>query len=188
MAINAAPNAISNLNQRKMIGYIASFSVLVNFYMISAKQEGYIVGGQKSNIKEFPHSAFLQVTVDDKAWICGSSILNQVIILTAAHCVHHKIGLYNFIVHVGSTNRRTGKQHKVKTYREHENYGESTLDNDIALLRLRVPLKLSETVRRIILMKNPPQESFGYVAGWGLVDVSFLCFWNCRALYCLVAP
>lgn len=49
--------------------------------------EPYVVGGDFTDIAHFPHSVFLDINCMSNGWICGSSILNQRILLTAAHCV-----------------------------------------------------------------------------------------------------
>ena len=53
----------------------------------------------------------------------------------------------------------------------HENYNTNTIDNDIAILKLKTPLKFNDNVRPACL----PQDNFvpenfggiGVVSGWG---------------------
>lgn len=49
--------------------------------------ESKIVGGKFEKIKNYPHTAFLSVICED-SWVCGASILNQRMFLTACHCVY----------------------------------------------------------------------------------------------------
>lgn len=49
--------------------------------------EPFIVGAENTPIENFPHAVYLELT-NDRKWICGSAILNQDIILTAAHCLY----------------------------------------------------------------------------------------------------
>lgn len=50
------------------------------------KMEGFIVGGESTHIHSFPHAVYLELATNRK-WICGSAILTQDILLTAAHCL-----------------------------------------------------------------------------------------------------
>lgn len=49
--------------------------------------EAFIVGAENARIDNFPHAVYLELSTNRK-WICGSAILNQDIILTAAHCLY----------------------------------------------------------------------------------------------------
>lgn len=51
------------------------------------EMEPFIVGAQNTPIENFPHAVYLELSTNRK-WICGSAILNQDIILTAAHCLY----------------------------------------------------------------------------------------------------
>ena len=61
------------------------FSILV--MRSNCKMEPFVVGGVYITIKDYPHCIFLAVDCS-KPWICGASVLNQNILITAAHCVH----------------------------------------------------------------------------------------------------
>lgn len=52
---------------------------------------------------------------------------------------------------------------------------ETDFDNDIALVRLSEPVKMGSTVSPICLPGttpeyDPPEQSLGYIAGWGVTD------------------
>lgn len=49
--------------------------------------EGYIADGTFADIQLVPHSVFLLISTEQE-WICGSSVLTQTLLLTAAHCLH----------------------------------------------------------------------------------------------------
>lgn len=48
--------------------------------------EPFVVGGLTKTIAEYPHSIYLAADCS-KPWICGASVLNQNILITAAHCL-----------------------------------------------------------------------------------------------------
>lgn len=51
--------------------------------------EKKIVGGKNVSIESYPHAVFLEIVTPSKSkYICGSSVLNQIFLITAAHCVY----------------------------------------------------------------------------------------------------
>ncbi|XP_063375793.1 trypsin epsilon-like [Cydia fagiglandana] len=139
--------------------------------LVFGKHEGFIVGGDYvDSINDFPHVAALYVYHSDREGdnFCGSSILNQYILLTAAHCVINDV--VKITAFVGSLDRGNGKLHRIDRYVQHERWDVPTDSNDIALVRLKTPLLFDETVKRVILMKTPPKVKVAEVAGWGTVD------------------
>jgi len=107
-------------------------------------------------------------------YFCGGTIIDAKTILTAAHCYHGKnLNAGNYfitagIVHVSSG---TGQSAFVDKIILHENYNPSTIDNDIAILKLKTPLTFNNNVQRACL----PEASFvpsgkAVASGWGLVS------------------
>lgn len=145
------------------------------------KFEGFIVGGKLAPIDEHPYSVYLSMSCStDDAWMCGGSILNQDIILTAAHCLRscprgktlHKIG-----INIGSTHKNRGKQKiKAQAFVVHEDYDAQTDAHDIGLIRTNHRMIFGSTVNRVAIMEHPPKFKRAQVAGWGLTDVCFH-FW-----------
>lgn len=145
------------------------------------EMEGFIVGGQAASIKKFPHSAFLDIYCNttspfSAAWVCGSSIINQYFLLTAAHCVAGCTRHSQINVLVGNTNREKGLSVQGYKYKAHTYFNEITLNFDIALVMLRKALPFRAEIKRIIITTNVPDTETAYVAGWGLVDVSYIFF------------
>ena len=134
--------------------------------------------GKTGWIKQFPHSAFLNVMctvhLNTPGWICGSSIVNQRIILTAAHCVNNCYKSISAMVTitVGHRHRYKGSESSVEHICCHRKFDQTLLIYDIALLKLKSDLKFSQKVRRVALMRNPPPFERARIAGWGLRDVS----------------
>lgn len=61
---------------------------LIFFNCVEGAMEGNVVGGVSTEIQKYPHSVFLDGRCRAAGhWICGSAVLNQRILLTAAHCV-----------------------------------------------------------------------------------------------------
>ncbi|XP_047987743.1 granzyme B-like [Leguminivora glycinivorella] len=136
---------------------------------VIGKQEGFIVGGEYVNsIKDFAHVAYLELYgKKSEVMVCGSSILNQKILITAAHCL---VIAVNITVYAGTLDKYKGNIHRVDRIKLHEQYDDETLANDIGLVRLKKPLSLGKTMKKVIIMKKPPKVKMAEVAGWGFIS------------------
>ncbi|XP_042368876.1 coagulation factor X [Plectropomus leopardus] len=131
-----------------------------------------IVNGEDCPPGECPWQALL-LNEEDRGF-CGGTILNEYIILTAAHCMNQSRYIYvklgEFDVLVDHGNEAT---HLVETIITHNKYRPDTYHNDIALIKLATPIKFS----RFILPACIPEQDFaekvlmrqpdGMVSGFG---------------------
>ncbi|XP_034070783.1 coagulation factor X isoform X3 [Gymnodraco acuticeps] len=131
-----------------------------------------IVNGEDCPPGECPWQALL-LNEDDRGF-CGGTILNEYIILTAAHCmnasryIYVRLGEFDVLVDHGNEAR-----HEVETIITHQRYKPDTYNNDIALMKLATPIKFS----RFILPACIPEQEFaekvlmrepdGMVSGFG---------------------
>ncbi|XP_063617400.1 chymotrypsin-2-like [Cydia splendana] len=132
-----------------------------------SNMSGNIVLGAHSKITQFPHSAFLAIHI----YTCGASILNQALLMTAAHCVYDNTDPKKYIAFVGHSIRQKGSQYAVLNLTVHENFHSEHIWNDIALLRLKKDLKFGRNVARVILLPDPPYDEKAFVAGWGVTEI-----------------
>lgn len=143
---------------------------------VMSKMEGMIVGGQYAKIEDFPHAAFLAINcvtrTESDNYSCGSSILNQVTLLTAAHCFEDCLASSNIAVGVAVERKRSSLTHLVSVFTIHPKFHSKKVINDVALAKLSYKLEFSPKVKRVVLVKNPPYNEEAMVAGWGIVDVS----------------
>nr|AID60349.1 trypsin-15 [Nilaparvata lugens] len=102
-------------------------------------------------------------------FICGGSIIRQNAVLTAAHCV---FGSENnptlFSVRYGTTNRENGTTVTVSKINRHPQYNQSTIDYDMAVLKLSQPIQLSANVAPVNLSTVLPTAADDLLlSGWG---------------------
>uniref|UniRef100_A0A3Q3AL23 Coagulation factor X n=1 Tax=Kryptolebias marmoratus TaxID=37003 RepID=A0A3Q3AL23_KRYMA len=111
-----------------------------------------------------------QVVPLDNQGFCGGTILNEYIILTAAHCMNHSDYILPASVHQGEfdTMVNEGREavHKVDAVIVHYNYKPVTYHNDIALIKLATPITFSSYILPACL---PEADFEGLVSGFGRI-------------------
>lgn len=130
---------------------------------------GRIVRGQLAAVNQFPHQAFLLTKfVDGSAEYCGGSLLNQLWVLSAAHCFdkwvnnveHLRIvlelnsrnpfrGAWSIAVQLGSIERSSGIFRSAIGLHVKDGYNRNTWTNDVALLKLNEWVDFSASVQQI---------------------------------------
>lgn len=148
----------------------------IKYVTSNRTMEGFVVGGDYANIMQFPHSAYLTVSCRTSTaienWSCGSSIVNQRILLTAGHCLENCLESSFVGIGVGSEHKKKGITYKASKFVVHPDYDSRVISNDLAVVYVSTPLKFGQNVKRIVLMNKPPYTEPAAVAGWGLIDVS----------------
>lgn len=150
---------------------------------------GFLSGGLKTTPHEFPWVALL-VFGSDKAngEQCGASLISSHYVLTAAHCLNssdYKDGYrYPNATHVWlgvhkrlNPNATDAEYFEVAKVIVHPEYHVASIwDYDVALLRLKKPVVMSEARRPVCLPSTPGElemaadGKYGIVAGWGSYD------------------
>ncbi|XP_034268335.1 transmembrane protease serine 12-like isoform X1 [Pantherophis guttatus] len=164
----AAPKALPPLNLSDVCG--------TRPLMKNTAAGTRIVGGHDAMLGAWPWQVSLQVYAIGLGYvhICGGSLINKIIVLTAAHCIKTSenpaiwravIGLHN----LNEDNSHTIKR-RIKAINIHPNYVADTYDNDIALIILVRSIRFNDYVHPICLpatnlLKN--QQYPCYISGWG---------------------
>uniref|UniRef100_A0A3Q1I6V1 Peptidase S1 domain-containing protein n=1 Tax=Anabas testudineus TaxID=64144 RepID=A0A3Q1I6V1_ANATE len=128
----------------------------------------------------WPWMVHLNITSDGvNRWRCGGTILNKQWVLTAAHCFDDTLNpnLRRSMVWAGTRELQTGfPQFKgiyaVLKHSEYRNLGNRYI-NDVALVKLKTPLKLSDDVKAVTLPSNSDNfspSSECWIIGWGNTD------------------
>ncbi|XP_035383018.1 ST14 transmembrane serine protease matriptase b [Electrophorus electricus] len=139
-----------------------------------------IVGGQTSTEGEWPWQASLHVKGHGHA--CGASLISNRWMITAAHCVHDSgqimysqpdVWMVHLGLHTQGHYNRWTIHKNVKQIISHPDYDPTEFDNDIALIELDSPIKLSQRVWPICMPAATDQFLAGqsvWITGWGRIS------------------
>ncbi|XP_003708599.2 trypsin isoform X1 [Megachile rotundata] len=135
---------------------------------------GRIVNGTKAALRQFPYQVSLRRSYN-AAHFCGGSLISEYHVLTAAHCMFlsgSMIQPWTIMVVAGqlllNEQSSTGQRRGVEKIDVHSEFDKDTLQNDVALLTLKVPFKLTPEVNVVPLTSGTPEpNTVCQVAGWG---------------------
>lgn len=147
---------------------------------VSPKAESRIVNGEEA----IPHSRPYQLLLvgffpnGTAKYYCGGSLLKATHVLTAAHCVDGTAaadirifaGLHDFTPDLLSKSKGT----PVAQYFKHESYSATSLANDVAVVRLQVPVAVDNL--KVGLVCLPPASSSVCANGNPVVGKNFYHF------------
>nr|XP_023021791.1 serine protease snake-like isoform X4 [Leptinotarsa decemlineata] len=140
------------------------------------KVQVFIIGGENSREKEFPHMAALGYgKQNQQQWLCGGSLISENYVLTAAHCLTAKsLGDIQY-VRLGTTTLQTetlnSEDFNVIRRIPHPGYVQGKQYNDIALLQLDRPVDFSDYIAPICLSDFKDFVNTKLIAtGWGKVE------------------
>lgn len=128
-----------------------------------------IVGGQDADQGEYPW----QVLVTPGGFLCGGALIDELWVVTAAHCVDN-IDTSNISVvlgnHTQSVSESTEQSFSIAESHPHPDYSAVTNDFDIALLKLSSPATIIAGQVETISLNTEADLTGGLLAtviGWG---------------------
>ncbi|XP_061592448.1 chymotrypsin-like elastase family member 2A [Cololabis saira] len=130
-----------------------------------------VVGGEDVRPHSWPWQASLQYKSGNNFYhTCGATLISNQWVLTAAHC----IGSRTYRVLLGKHNLKQSEDGAIAMTPGkiivHEAWDSYRIRNDIALIKLETPVKLSNSIMAACLPNSDEILSHGapcYVTGWG---------------------
>ncbi len=137
-----------------------------------------IINGEFASPGDFPWQVALIHDLNDpyQTQFCGGTIIDEGWVLTAAHCAPEDRSPVYVAAGITNLNQVPGAGVSSRAnWIVHENYDPSTLNNDIALLKLETPFDLDNcsTCEAVALVNSSnesvlmPEGTPAYVSGWG---------------------
>ncbi|PTL75963.1 serine protease [Vitiosangium sp. GDMCC 1.1324] len=129
-----------------------------------------IVGGYTSPAGEAPYQVSLRTT----SHMCGGVIYNSRTVITAAHCVSGKQPSSLSVRYSSLQHGSGGTLVSVSSIVVHNSYNSSTIDNDIAVVRLSAPMTLGSTQAKAVNLptqgSDPAVGVLALASGWGVTS------------------
>ncbi|XP_037687370.1 transmembrane protease serine 2 isoform X2 [Choloepus didactylus] len=130
-----------------------------------------IVGGNSAAPGDWPWQVSLHV---QGVHVCGGSIVTAEWIVTAAHCVEAPLSNPRYWTAFAGILQQSymfyGSGYKIEKVISHPSYDSKTKNNDIALMKLQVPLTFTDKIRPVCLpnpgLKLEPTQPC-WISGWG---------------------
>ncbi|KAJ3656396.1 hypothetical protein Zmor_015477 [Zophobas morio] len=156
-----------------MFKFSAFCLFIVLFYSQVVTSEKRIFGGHAARAGQFPFAAGIYVTTDDSRHFCGGVLYNNQWIITAGQCVQNAV---LFSIQLGSNYLTANDPNRLvlatSSYILHPDFNPETLENDIGLIRLRIPIEFTDYIQPIYtLPANDMKADYGLLAtGWGQIS------------------
>ncbi|CAG0890449.1 unnamed protein product [Darwinula stevensoni] len=136
------------------------------------RQGGLIIGGSPATIAEAPWLAFVSITLSGVLYECTGSIIDELYVMTAAHCVKKgSVSASAMSVNVGNADQTLGTTYTAKSWLAHPSYTDFAKGHDIAVIKLNQALIISPSVQPICVPKSNSLCDAGAcpakIFGWG---------------------
>ncbi|KXF79758.1 hypothetical protein ATN88_12635 [Enterovibrio coralii] len=151
------------------------FGSLGTHLIYAAEIQPLIVNGSDVSISDAPWQVYLRGTNGASTVGCGGSIIADNYVLTAAHCLY-AYSSYTFTVYAGNAEWRDGSQHVVTARYIHEDYDNTNLLNDIALVKISGTLPAN--TKAIQLVSEDNQTAFDNEAATNTQDNLTVTGWG----------
>jgi len=132
-----------------------------------------IVGGQETEVNEYPWQVGL-VSSSGRRPFCGGSLISNQHVLTAAHCTAGgSTASIRVLLGEHDTSDSVANIVTISAITNHPNYNSRTFNNDFSILTLSSPVTFSNIVAPVCLPADTSELYVGRVAtvtGWGTLS------------------
>ncbi|KAJ9597895.1 hypothetical protein L9F63_011261, partial [Diploptera punctata] len=136
-------------------------------FICAIKSNNLIVGGKDAEIEDYPYMLAMEF---NGTLHCGGAIISEDYALTAAHCVSRFSGTpVGVEFRAGSSVKESGGTvHSASEIIIHPNFNSSTMDLDIAIIKVSTPFTMGSGVQPISLATTEPETGeLATITGWG---------------------
>ncbi|KAK9870000.1 hypothetical protein WA026_006097 [Henosepilachna vigintioctopunctata] len=178
MSINNARESVRVPNRDESFGMLSQ-AKCEEYFPRPKGSSPFAVGAVYSLAEEFPHMAALGYgELEDIQWNCGGSLISLQHVLTAAHCLYSRdLGNVKYIRLgdldiVNTTDPAEPQDFIVKRSIPHPSYNSETLKNDIAIIELDKPVRLTKYVKPACLQVSDRVDTRYPItaSGWGITE------------------
>ncbi|XP_044268049.1 brachyurin-like isoform X2 [Tribolium madens] len=133
-------------------------------------QNTRIIGGHTAHISQVPFVAAINVEGSGYNWFCGGALYGNQWIITAGQCVN---GATLFTIRLGAISLTEPDENRVtfstSTFFLHPEFNTETLENDIGLIKLRMPVTHTSYIKSVnyLALSKLWDNTHVYVMGWG---------------------
>ncbi|KAJ3656444.1 hypothetical protein Zmor_015521 [Zophobas morio] len=133
---------------------VSKFICLLIFSTLSYHANGNvstrIIGGEVAGASQFTFTAAVHVHTADSRFFCGGALTGNQYIITSGTCVYNA-ELFTVILGSNSLEGEDPNRETLatSTYHLHPDFNPDTLENDIAVIQLRMPVMLSGYIQPI---------------------------------------
>merc|ERR1712215_3739 len=136
--------------------------------------DGRIIGGEEAPEHEFPWQISLR---NLGSHICGGSIINEMQVITAAHCVAGGLPILDTVI-AGAHHRILEGGHQkrsIQSMEAHEDHNNPQFNNDVAIITVKEAFDFSDPNVQPIEMGTSvdaeiPADTLCNSTGWGLTS------------------